>query len=143
MKKLKKVLSLVLVLAMVFSFASTAFAAGTGYADDDEIQNTEAVAVMSGMGIINGKENNQFDPTGDFLRCEAAKIMTYMMLGPDTADALTATEDPFPDVPAAEWYGAPIAYVSGEGLVVGWGGNFHPCQHTREPRCHGNHYCLY
>ena len=120
-------MSLVLVLAMVFSFATTAFAAGTSYADDDQIQNTEAVQVMTGMGIINGKGDNLFAPTDSFLRSEAAKIITYMKLGPAAAEALTGTTNAYTDVPADAWFAPFVKYATAQGIIAGNGdGTFEP-----------------
>lgn len=110
---------------MVFSFASTAFAAGTGYADDDQITQTKAVTVMSGMGIINGKEGNNLDPTGDYTREEAAKVIAYMKLGPAVAEAQPKTSK-FADVEAGRWSAGYINYCQSKGILSGYAGNFDP-----------------
>jgi hypothetical protein len=127
MKKLKKGLSLLLVLAMVFSLASTAFAAwSTDYEDDDQINQKEAVAVMSAMGIIEG-DNGKFDPDGQFTREQAAKIVTYMILGADTAESLQITTNKFSDVSASRWSAKYIAYAANLEIVMGDGnGKFRP-----------------
>jgi hypothetical protein len=128
MKKLKKGLSLLLVLAMVFSLASTAFAWETEYKDNDEITQKEAVAVMTGMGIIEGNENTGlFEPDGQFTREQAAKIITYMVLGPDAAEGLTATKSGFSDVAASRWSAPYIAYAKALNIIEGYGnGKFGP-----------------
>jgi hypothetical protein len=130
MKKLKKGLSLLLVLAMVFSLASTAFAWETNYEDDDQIVQKEAVEVLSAMGIIEG-DNGKFDPTGNFTREQAAKIVTYMVLGPETAESLQITANDFSDVAATRWSAKYIAYAASQEIVMGDGnGKFRPADNV-------------
>lgn len=127
MKKLKKGLSLVLVLVMVFGLATNAFAWDTTYADNDQITYKEAVEAMSGMGIIDGKLDNMFDPAGDYTREQAAKVITYMLLGPEAAKVLEQpTNTGFSDVDAERWSSGYIAYAAAQDIIVGWGGEFHP-----------------
>lgn len=127
MKKLKKGLSLVLVLVMVFGLATNAFAWDTTYADNDQITYKEAVEAMSGMGIIDGKLDNMFDPAGDYTREQAAKVITYMLLGPEAAKVLEQpTNTGFSDVDAGRWSSGYIAYAAAQDIIVGWGGEFHP-----------------
>jgi hypothetical protein len=129
MKKLKKGLSLLLVLAMVFSLASTAFAGWeTEYKDDDQITQKEAVAVMTGMGIIEGDETTGlFDPAGQFTREAAAKIITYMVIGPDAAETLTTANTGFTDVAATRWSAPYVAYAKSQKIIEGYGdGTFGP-----------------
>jgi hypothetical protein len=130
MKKLKKGLSLLLVLAMVFSLATTAFAGWdvSGYGDADEITQDEAVAVMTGLGIIEGNENTGlFEPTGNYTREQAAKVLTYMLLGTDAAKNLTDVSTSFTDVSADRWSAKYISYLTSEGIIEGYGdGTFRP-----------------
>jgi hypothetical protein len=50
-----------------------------------------------------------------------------MLLGPTTAEQLTAPTDPFDDVPAGRWSAGCISYLAGEGIIEGYGdGNFGP-----------------
>ena len=68
MKNLKEVLSLVLALAMALSLMTVAFAAdASDYDDYDEVTYTEAVDVMSAMGVFNGVgDGSSFDPDWHF-----------------------------------------------------------------------------
>ena len=59
MRTLKKALSLVLVLAMVFALAVPGFAANTtkkasDFKDYSKVTNKEAVDVLTAIGVING-----------------------------------------------------------------------------------------
>ena len=125
MKNLKKVVALVLVVAMMASFAVTAGAAN--FTDKASIKNTEAVEVMSATGIIDGYADGSFKPEGTLTREQAAKIITYMKLGKTAADKLVATVAPYADVAANRWSAGAIAYCTNEGILAGVGnGKFNP-----------------
>ncbi len=125
MKNLKKVVALVLVVAMMASFAVTAGAAN--FTDKASIKNTEAVEVMSAIGIIDGYADGSFKPEGTLTREQAAKIITYMKLGKTAADKLVATVAPYADVAANRWSAGAIAYCTNEGILAGVGNNkFNP-----------------
>ena len=62
-------------------------------------------------------------------REQAAKIITYMLLGQTAADALTTNTAPFQDVAANRWSAGYIAYCANVGIIDGDGkGSFHPTQ---------------
>lgn len=129
MKNLKKVLSLVLALAMALSLMTAAFAADAeDFADYDEVSHNEAVDVMVAAGVFNGVgDGNNFDPNGTLTREQAAKIITYMMLGQTDADKLTTVVAPFSDVAADRWSAGAIAFCVNKGIVAGvGGGRFNP-----------------
>jgi hypothetical protein len=75
MKNLKKVLALVLVIAMVMGFAVSASA--TEFSDADTIaeQNETAVEVLTALNIINGYPDGTYRPTGSVTRAEVAKMI--------------------------------------------------------------------
>ena len=127
MKNLKKVLSLVLAATMATSLMSTAAFAKDTYADADKVNYNEAVDVMSAIGVFQGN-NGQFNPQGDLTRESAAKIITYMLMGKENADKLTAGAAPYADVAADRWSAGAIAYCSGRGIIAGSNGNFYPTQ---------------
>ena len=80
MKNLKKVLSLVLALAMALSLMTAAFAAdASDYKDYSKVTYKEAVDVMTAAGIFNGGDGNNFNPDATLTREQAAKIITYML----------------------------------------------------------------
>ena len=125
MKKLKKVLSLVLVLAMALSmFGASAFAAGTtDYTDDADLTyGSKAVAVMSDLGVINGFDDGSFRPSSDYTRAQAAKVITYMLATPAIAEKLNApAKDVFADVKTDHWAAADVAYAVDKKIIAGYG----------------------
>lgn len=128
MKNLKKVLSLVLALAMALSLMTAAFAAdASDYKDYSKVTYKEAVDVMTAAGIFNGGDGNNFNPDATLTREQAAKIITYMLVGQEKADKLTATVAPYADVAANRWSAGAIAYCTNEGIIAGDGnGRFNP-----------------
>ena len=128
MKNLKKVLSLVLALAMALSLMTAAFAAdASDYKDYSKVTYKEAVDVMTAAGIFNGGDGNNFNPDATLNREQAAKIITYMLVGQDAADKLTASIAPYADVAATRWSAGSIAYCTNEGIIAGDGnGRFNP-----------------
>ena len=128
MKNLKKVLSLVLALAMALSLMTAAFAAdASDYKGYSKVTYKEAVDVMTAAGIFNGGDGNNFNPDATLNREQAAKIITYMLVGQAKADKLTATVAPYADVAANRWSAGAIAYCTNEGIIAGDGnGKFNP-----------------
>ncbi|WP_397334020.1 S-layer homology domain-containing protein [Paenibacillus sp. YN15] len=49
--------------------------------DQDEIQNwaQEAVSVAQGLGLVNGREHNQFAPQERMSRAESAQILFNLL----------------------------------------------------------------
>ena len=111
--------TLALVLALVMAIGLMAFPVSADFTDDAEIKYAEAVDVMSAIGVINGFEDGSFDPDGYLTREQAAKVVAYLMLGAEQADALGATSAPFDDVAANRWSAGYIAYCVNEGIING------------------------
>ena len=127
MKNLKKVLSLVLALAMALSLMTVAFAADANdFADYDKVEHNEAVDVMVATGVFNGVEGNKFAPQDTLTREMAAKIITYMIMGQKEADKLTTTVAPYADVAASRWSAGAIAWCTEQGILAGSNGKFNP-----------------
>ena len=132
MRTLKKALSLVLVLAMVFALAVPGFAADTtkkasDFKDYSKVTNKEAVDVLTAIGVINGNADGTFAPEGNFTRAEAATMITYLTLGKTVANALPVSATKFSDVPATHWAAKYVQYCADAGIVNGVGnGKFDP-----------------
>ncbi len=132
---MKKVLSIVLSLAMVvclmptMAFATEAAGPATSadYTDASDITYTEAVDVLTAIGVLNGvNDGSSFDPKSNVTRESAAKIICTMLLG-GKADRLTTTTAPFDDVAANRWSAPYVAYCAETNIVAGDGsGNFNP-----------------
>ena len=123
MRNLKRVLSLALALVMVLGMMVIGTSAAT-FTDAEEITQTEAVDVMAALGIIIG-DNGKFNPTGTFTREAAAKLITYMKLGPTMAEKLAGTAA-FSDVAADRWSSKYISYCANLGYITGYNGSFDP-----------------
>jgi len=122
---MKKLLALVLALVMTLGLATVGTSAA--FSDADSINYGEAVDVMSAIGVLDGMENGAFNPTGILTREQAAKIITYMILGKSSADALVTIAAPYSDVAADRWSAGAIAYCTNEGILAGTGnGKFDP-----------------
>ena len=119
---MKKLLALVLALVMSMSLVTISNAA---YSDAADIDYKEAVDVMSAVGVLQGSDN-KFDPKAELTREQAAKIIAYLDLGKDVAEALPAVKV-FNDVEASRWSAKFIAYCADAGYINGVGnGNFDP-----------------
>ncbi|GBF76314.1 hypothetical protein PA598K_04773 [Paenibacillus sp. 598K] len=113
-KVMKKSLSLLLAIAMVFSmFAAMASAA------DNELTTQQKFDVLMEAGIFEGYPPNN-DPGLDreMTRAEFAKILALLTDAPSNASAATYT-----DVPATHWAAEYIGAVSAAGLMNGVGQN--------------------
>jgi len=123
MRTLKKSLSLVLVLAMVFSFCVMGTNAAFADADEITVDYAEAVEVMNALEILKGDETG-FRPADTLTRAEACVIIIKMLGELDFAKA--AKTDKFDDI-SGHWAEKYIAYCAEQGLISGLGdGKFGP-----------------
>jgi len=121
---MKKLLALVLALVMTLGLASISTTAA--YADADKIDYPEAVDLMSGVGVLKGDGTN-FDPDSNLTRAQAAKIIAYLAVGEDAAEAVAGSGTVFPDVPAGQWYTGYVEYCAASGYIAGaTDGKFYP-----------------
>ena len=101
-----------------------ASAAGSGFTDRDQITQTEAVEVMSALGVFQGS-GGAFHPQNILTREQAAKIICHM-LGVEVAPVEEAL---FADVSPDRWSAPYIAYCVEKGILSGDGSDsFHPDQ---------------
>jgi hypothetical protein len=128
---MKKVLSIVLSLAMVVCLMpSMAFAATTAAKADVSYSDTEgtacegAVNVLTALGVVNGYTDGTYKPEQVVTRAEMAKLVVTA-LGVDKY--ATATTSQFYDMSAAEWAIPYVEYAANLNIVNGYGnGKFGP-----------------
>ena len=127
MKNLKKVLSLVLALAMALSLMTVAFAKdASDYTDYGTITNKEAVDVLTALEVIDGMGNNTFQPSGNVTRAQMAKMITIISLGNVDPTAFLGTTTDLKDI-NGHWAEAYIKYCYSQGIISGRGnGIFDP-----------------
>jgi hypothetical protein len=119
---MKKVLSLVLVMAMVLSSMSFAFAAPK-FEDIADTDYAKAIETLVALGVVTGYEDGTFRPEKTITRAEMAKLMVELL---GYGDLVTGSKSNFTDT-QGHWADAWIALAAGKGLVVGTGdGKFTP-----------------
>jgi len=118
MRNLKKVLVLVLCLAMMASIMVTGAAAAFTDAQDIDSKHQEAVDMSVALNIIEGYPDGSFKPNGNVTRAEMAKIICIALNGgqvPATAVKPTPT---FADTDG-HWAEGFIEYCFAKGVVAG------------------------
>ena len=122
---MKKLLALVLALVMTLGLATVG--ANAAIADAESIDHEEAVEVLSSLGVIGGKENNNFDPDGLVKRSEMAKMIAIILLGADVNDsAFVGASSTLTDI-NGHWAEGYIKYCVSQKVVGGYGdGTFKP-----------------
>jgi len=120
---MKKVLSFVLILALVLGSFSFAF----GLSDVTEATaNSEAITVNNDLGIIMGYPDGSFKPDQAVNRAEFAAMMTRALGVPESALAgFSATS--FKDTSGYGWAVKYLAFCESKGIMIGDGyGNVMP-----------------
>ena len=128
MRNLKRALSLALAAVMVLGMMVVGASAASydDFSDKDEIVNKEAVSVLVELGVIAGKDDGTYDPTGIITRAEMAKLICTVLNGgkdPNLGNVVTYT---YADT-VGHWAAPYIEYCTQLGIVAGDGaGNFNP-----------------
>ena len=126
MRNLKRVLSMALASVMVLGLTVVG-ASAANFNDQAEIEHTTAAAVMSAIGVLEGNEKGDFMPDQVLTREQAAKIICYMLMGPENAEKLGVSGTKFSDVAADRWSAPYVAYCANMGILAGDGtGKFNP-----------------
>ena len=117
---MKKLLALMLSVAMVFTMGTSVFA----YTDVEEgTYVSEAVTVLSNLGILDGYEDGSFKPEATVTRAEMAKIVCETL----GYDSMGTSKTLFDDVSPKHWAGGYISTAYGLGIIDGYGdGKFGP-----------------
>ena len=118
MRTLKKVLALSLVFAMAFTMM-----AGAAFKDQDKIDPslTNDIQLLTALGVFQGDENGNFNPTDNVRRSEAAK-MIYVLKNNGVDDGAVAFQgvSKYSDVPVGHWAEGYINYCTNLGYMGGW-----------------------
>jgi hypothetical protein len=118
---MKKVLSLVLVIAMVLSSMSFAFA-GT-FEDIADTDYEKAINTLAALKVIDGYDDGTFKPEKTITRAEMAKLLVQLL---GYGDLVAGSKSNFSDT-QGHWADPWIALAAGKGLVIGTGdGKFTP-----------------
>jgi len=122
MKNLKKVLSVVLTVAMLISSFAALSVSAAEYGDVDATNSYyKAIKVLSGLGVVKGDEVGNFNPTSDIKRSEMVALVCRA-LG-EEAVALSSGGATFDDVSADHWAAGYIAWGVAGNIVNGVGDN--------------------
>lgn len=133
MRNLKKTLCLVLALVFVLGLCTIGAANDISMFDDAKsIQYVTQVKAMTGLGILVGYPDGSFKPAQNVTRAEAAKIISYIMVGTSEIEKWPAKEV-FSDVPADHWAARYITFCQSKGIIVGDGnGKFRPNDNVKK-----------
>ncbi|MGE5560119.1 MAG: S-layer homology domain-containing protein [Chloroflexota bacterium] len=122
---MRKLLSVILVLAMVLGLAGTAFAA----APPTDVAGTTfetAVNRLAALNILKGYEDGTFKPGNNITRAEFAAV-AVRALGLDAAAGQSLGNTKFKDVPATHWAAGYINIAASRGIIAGYpDGTFKP-----------------
>ena len=119
MKNLKKVLALVLAFACAF----TMFAGAVVYPDVAAgSEFSEAVTMLSDLGIIQGKDDGKYHPEDTITRAEACALIARMLTGDPQVTQYAGAAN-FTDVVKGSWKESVIGYCVVNGITVGVGNN--------------------
>lgn len=124
MRNLKKVLSLVLCVAMMLSVMVMSTGA-TSFSDEDEFspQYKEAAEVLTGMGVMQGYEDGSyFLPQRNITRAQVATLIYRAVTGDvkDTQTDLYTDYNKFEDVPSTHWSAGYVNYCANGELIKGF-----------------------
>ena len=101
---MKKLVSLLLALCLVFALGASAFAAkfpASGFSDVPRGEwYAEAVDFVKASGLMNGVGNNRFDPNGTVTRAMVITVLYRLADKP----SVSGQSNPFRDVPNGTWY---------------------------------------
>lgn len=118
----KRMLSLLLAVALVLGLCPSVFAAGSSYADVlDTHWAHPYIEDVTEKGIMNGVDEKNFAPEDAMTRAMFVTVLARL-----SGDTLTE-QTSFSDVPAGQWYSAAVSWAAENGIVLGYpDGTFAP-----------------
>ena len=118
MSNLKKVIAMVLAVAMLLSMGLTA---GAGVFSDvkDTDDYARAINLLASLEVLKGFEDGTYSATGTYTREQFAKILYVLMNGKDDGAAMYAGSSPFADVAADRWSAGYITWAKNAKVING------------------------
>ena len=128
MRNLKRALSLAMASIMILGMMVVGASAASfdTFSDRDKVVNKDAVSILNTLGVIAGRDDGSFDPTGIVTRGEMAKMICVVLNGGRDPQLGTATTNSYSDT-VGHWAAGYIEYCTKLGIVSGKGdGTFQP-----------------
>lgn len=103
-------------------YSQSEYEGDCGFNDMENAPNEmkNAVAKLSAAGVVNGRDENTFDPSGKVTRAELAAMLSRML-------NLKGGQINFPDVTEDSWYSDSVSAVASAGMINGFeDGTFKP-----------------
>ena len=122
MRNLKRVLSLAMASVMLLGMMVVGAGAASldNFSDKDKIVNTDAVTMVSELGIIQGMPDGSYQPEANIDRASMAKMICVALNGgkdPSLSDKVTTS---YTDT-VGNWAAGYIEYCTSMGIVAGKG----------------------
>ena len=118
----KKVLSLVLCVAMLLSVM--VMGTGAAFTDEDDFspQYQEAAEVLTGMKVMQGYDDGSFLPQRNITRAQVATMIYRAATGDvnDTKTDIYKDYDKFDDVQSTDWFAGYVGYCANGELIKGF-----------------------
>ena len=118
MSNLKKVLAMVLAVAMLLSMGITAGASAFSDVKDTD-DYARAINLLASLQVLKGYEDGTYNAAGTYTREEFAKILYVLMTGKDDGAAMYAGTSPFADVAADRWSAGYINWAKNAKVISG------------------------
>ena len=117
MKHLKKVLALVLAFACAFTMF-----AGAAFTDQADIKATDAVNMLSSLGVITGYTDGSYQPNKVVTRAEMAKMIFVVRNNKIDDSAYQSNYSKLTDI-SSHWAKGYIKFCESQGIIAGKGNN--------------------
>ena len=117
MKNLKKILALVLAFACAFTMF-----AGAAFTDQADIKATDAVNMLSSLGVITGYTDGSYQPNKVVTRAEMAKMIFVVRNNKIDDSAYQSNYSKLTDI-SNHWAKGYIKFCESQGIIAGKGNN--------------------
>ena len=126
---MKKIISLLLVLVMVFSMTAFASAVGNSFTDIYNSKNEDAIEFLYDLGLVEGYSVTKFGPKKNLTRAEACALIVRALIEDD--EIYANTKDTFVDVDYYAWYREWVDTAYRHNIMHGYGNaKFGPEDHV-------------